>query len=298
MKQEKLYARHGRATDALAGINPSMMEKRETSDKALYRIHDIDVVVMNYSKQQTSIGINVHKLLTYAIIQFTSRFNEPPADKIYEVAFSIDDYIRITGGQIPADREQRRRKRNEMQKRLRRELFLLQAIRLTSTNGNDFESINIVNRVSVKNGIVTIEFFRSFAEYLLKQPKTIIHPQLLKINARSRTAYAVGLKCMEHYWMNKRRNSSAGNRLRIRNILRYSPLPDYETVAKNGKSWRERIRHPLEKALDELVAAGIFLYWHYADPAQITNFHAFENAMIIFKVAPEDKKSRDITGGL
>lgn len=282
MKQEKLFARHGRATDALAGINNSMMEKRETSDKALYRLRDIDVIVVNYSKQQTKLGINIHKLLTFGIIQFTSRFSKPPADKIYEVNFSIDDYIQITGGQIPADKEQRRRKRNEMQKRLRRELLLLQAIRLTSTDGKDFESINIVNRTAVKNGIVTIEFFRSFAEYLLKQPKTIIHPQLLRINARSRTAYAAGLKCIEHYWMNERRNSSAANRLKIKNILRYSPLPDYETVTKNGNSWKDRIRHPLEKALDELVTAGIFLEWHYDAPAQITNYHTFENALIIW----------------
>ena len=175
-----------------------------------------------------------------------------------------------------------------MQKRLRRELMLLRAIRLTSTYGNDFESINIVNRTAVKNGIVTIEFFRSFAEYLLKQPKTIIHPQLLKINARSRTAYAIGLKCVEHYRMNKRRNSAAATRLKIKNVLKYSPLPDYDSVVRNRNSWIDRIKHPFEKALDELVAAGLFLNWNYDKPGDISNYHSFENAMIIFEVAPDD----------
>ena len=288
--RKKLYARHGEATDALAGINPNnrnRIEINEDADKALFHQAGIEVTVPKYSEMQTSLGVNVHKLLTYGIIKFTSLFDRQRAGDIYEVHFSIDEYIQITGGEIPTDRERRRRKRNEMQKRLRRELTLLQSIRLTSTRGNDFESINLVGRTAVKNGRVTIEFFRPFAEYLLNQPKTVIHPLLLRINARSRTAYAIGLKCVEHYRMNARRNSSAANKLTIKYILKYAPLPDYESITKDGRSWKERIKQPFEKALDELVATGLFLSWQYDNPANITNYQSFENAMILFDIAPD-----------
>ena len=290
--QKKLYARHGEATDALAGINPNNKNRiviNEDADKAIFHQEGIEVTVSKYSETQASIGVNVHKLLTFGIIKFTSLFDRQKLGDIYEVHFSIDEYIRITGGDIPADRNKRRRKRNEMQKRLRRELMLLQSIRLTSTNGKDFESINIICRTAVKSGSVTIEFFRPFAEYLLHQPKTIIHPLLLRINARSRTAYAIGLKCVEHYRMNIRRNTSAARKLTIKYILKHSPLPDYESVLRDGRSWTERIRLPFEKALDELVTTGLFLNWQYDRPASsIINYQTFENTMILFEIAPDD----------
>jgi len=301
MEQEKLYARHGRATDAIAAINPnnrSKMEVRDPADKAIFRQDGIEVAIVNYSKMQSSLGVNIHKLLTYGIIKFTRSFNGPPPENIYEVQFSIDEYIRITGGNLPADRKRRRRKRNEMAKRLRRELMLLQAIRLTSTYKNDFESINIVNRTAVKNGIVTIEFFRSFAEYLLHQPKTIIHPMLLQIDARSTTAYAIGLKCTEYSLINNNRKTSAGHHLRVKSILKSAPLPDYEQVLTEGRSWKHRIMRPFEKAMNELVSAGVLHSWKYETPINGSSYHTFEEAMICFEVADQGQKRRVVSGGL
>lgn len=294
MKQagsKKLYTRHGKATDALAAIKQNTKRVDDIADKARFEQAGVEIIIFNYSavKAKAGIGVNMHKLLTYGISQFTSRYNgKEPAGCAYEVSFSIDDYIRITGGMIPQDRKKRRRKRNEMQKRVSGELMLLQSIQLTDISGNDFESISPICRTAARNGNITIEFSRPFAAYLLKLPMMPIHKKLLAISARCPTAYAIGWKFAEHHNINQRRHTQAGNKLKVRNLLKVSPLPDYESVLKDNKGWNERIKQPFEKAMNELMAAGVLKAWNYENLPAGANYHTFKDAMIVFKLAADE----------
>ena len=284
--KKELYARHGKATDALAAINRNRVKEDRLNDAAYFVQAGVKVTISNYSVAGANIGVNMNKLLLYAVALFTEQYEQTQSgSSLYEVNFTIDDYIQIVGGVVPADAGKRRRKRNDMQKRVRRELMLLQSVQVTQINGNDYESVSLICRTAAQNGIVTVEFSRPFAEYLLRQAKTIIHPQLLKVGGRSPTAFALGLKITEHHYMNAKRQTKAANRLKVKNLLKVSPLPTYESVLKDGKSWKERIRQPFEKAMNELITTGVLHSWRYESSEAAEKYHSFYEALITFKLA-------------
>lgn len=280
-----LYARHEKATDALAAISERTRTVDKVADTAKYKLAGVTVVVTDYSEISAAVGVNTHKLLLFGITRFTSHYNKPQGGK-YEISFSIEEYMRIIGVNMPQDGQQKQRKRNEMQKRLQKELLLLQAIRFTHIAGEDFESVSPVCRTAAKSGNITIEFSRPFAEYLLKKPKTIIPPQFFQISARNRTAYAIGLKCSEHYYINRRRTTQAANKLKVKTLLQNSPLPDYQKVLEGRQGWTRVIRQPLESALNELLAIGFLKEWHY-EKLNGNSYQDFSNSFIYFELAAE-----------
>lgn len=285
-RNKPLYAKQSKAADALAIMPLQPVKLDKIADQAKFSRAGVDVMIFDYSRQQASIGVNVHKLFSFSIAMFTDQYNGLQAGG-YEVAFSLDEYIKITGGKLSADRKQRRRKRNDMQKRIRRELMLLQSLQFTQISGTDsFESISPFCRTAARNGVITIEFSRPFAEILLKKKAvTIVHPGLMRISARSRTAYALGQKCTRHYYKNRRRNSKAARRLKVKNLLKETLLPNYEDVLKDRKGWRERILLPFEKAMNELVAEGVLTKWQYEGAGTAQSYQAFKETVIYFEVS-------------
>ena len=275
--RKPLYAKHGKEIDALAVINQTTKKLDILTDTATFKQAGIEISITHYAEVKGNVGINIHKLLKFA----TSKFD----GKSPEVNFPLGEYMAITGNEIPTEREQRRRKKNEMQKRIRKELYTLQSVQVRNVNENGFESISPVCRTAAKNGNITIEFSRPFAEYLQKKRTTKMHSQLLKISGRSPTAYAIGFKCTDHFYMNLKRQTQAANRLKVKNILKSTPLPDYEKVLADRRSWKDRIKQPFEKAMNELVSAGVLLSWQYETPICGSSYHTFADTMIRFEVA-------------
>lgn len=283
--EKTLYARHEKATDALASISERAKTVDKNADTAKYKLAGVTVVVAKYSEISAAVGMNTHKLLLYGIIKFTSQYSKPQGGK-YEIGFSVAEYMQIIGVEMPQERQQMQRKRNEMQKRLQKELQLLMAISFTRIDGADFESVSPVCLTAAKGGYITIEFSRPFAEYLLKKPKTIIPPQLFQISARNGTAYAIGLKCSEHYYINRRRTTQAANRLKVLTLLNNSPLPDYQKVKKGRQGWTRVIRQPFECALNELLKVGYLKLWRY-EGLKGGSYRDFTDSYIYFELAAE-----------
>ena len=281
--QKNLYTRHSKSTDTLAAIN----DRAKTTNvmdpgNAQFWRDGLQVNVVGYDILNARIGVNVHKLLSFGITSFTKQYNKVNSESKYDVSFLLDDYILLTGGTIPDDPEQRRRKRNEAQKRIKNELQLLQAIQIVNDQDAIFQSMSLVSFTRIRNGVVTIEFSRRFAEYLLGQNLTVIPSPLFRIAARSRTAYTMGIKCSEYYYMNRHKEQAC--RLKVRNLLKVTDLPDYETVLRDRKSWRERIKQPFETGMNELITAGVLRSWRYADRNAGKNYQTFSDALIIFEM--------------
>ena len=293
-RTDKLYTRHSDKTNTLAAMsdNARFIDKMDDDpNTAKFRRNGLQVNVVDYDEMRAKIGINTHKLLAYSIVLFTKRYSHKTNDK-YDVGFLLDDYIKLLGGTIPDDPEQRRRKRNEAQKRIRSELQLLQAIQLVVDQDETFQSLSLVSFTRVRNGLVTVEFSRRFAEHLLDQNLTVIPTPLFRIAAWSRSAYSIGIKISEYHYLNRFKKQAC--RLRVRNLLKVTEIPDYETVQKNGKSWKERIKQPFEKAMDELVAVRLLKSWKYENEDATSKYHTFQDSLITFELA---EPFRDSFGG-
>ena len=230
------------------------------------------------------IGVNLQKLLIFGMIAFTGTFSKANRSEHYEVSFRLDDYIRITRGSGDNDPEQYEKAKYDVQKRIKRELLLLQSIRCTwSDNKGNFDSVSLVYRATSNNGMITIGFSPPFAAHLLKQKKTTVHPALFRIDARNSTAYAIGWKLTGYRSMNKRRPDQA-NRIRVKNLLKVTTLPKYNDVRKRGQGWSRKIRKPFEKAMNDLVKIGLLKSWKYE--TQIgSSYYDFSGKIVCFELA-------------
>jgi hypothetical protein len=54
--------------------------------------------------------------------------------------------------------------------------------------------------------------------------------------------------------------------LKVITLLEETTLPTYEEVVKTRKSWEERLKEPLENALDHLTQINFLKDWRYCKP--------------------------------
>ena len=103
-----------------------------------------------------------------------------------------------------------------------------------------------------------------FSEYLLKLPIGQLPVKLLGVDARSYNAYYIGLKLSFYSSIDNNIYRGTNQILKVKTLLKCTDLPDISTVRKQRKSWEERIKEPLEKALDTLYSIGVISDWYYS----------------------------------
>lgn len=309
---------HGKATDAIAHMIGKPLEKNPISETASITSDEVKLVLKLLDVN--SIGMSAHKLLSTALVGFTKlnhtgRGNQK-ALKTVRVHFPLNEYALRCGYDViehptatpeEAEKEAKRAKNalDNARKKVVKDLKILLASELTweeETRGNvqGFDGINPLGRGRIVNGQITIEFSLSFAEYLVRLPITQYPVALLKADERNPNAYSLGLAISEHFSMYSNQTVSTAQLLKVKTLLNYTDLPSIEAVRKQRKGWEERIKDPLEKALDSLVDCGLLVEdgWRYSKSkgveltdaeANFTTYEDWEEALIHFtlKDAPD-----------
>ncbi len=111
-------------------------------------------------------------------------------------------------------------------------------------------------------------FSQTFAKYLKHRRITEYPEKLFSIDNRKANAYRIGQACAFHFYNTNNRKDGNFNKLKISTLLKYTNLPTIKAVRKaNCGSWKKKIKEPLEKALNELLAKGIISKWEYKQKA-------------------------------
>ena len=149
------------------------------------------------------------------------------------------------------------------------------------------------------NGDIKIAFSPELANYLVERNLITQYPtKLLGISGRQPTAYFIGRKLAEHYNIDNNINRGTNDRISIPALLKVTDLPSYEEVQKKDRGhWVERIKEPLERALDVLTAEGVLKDWKYThakgvdltedEAYSITSYPEYEKLYLLF--TPADK---------
>lgn len=265
----------------------------------------------NFNKLKGTSGISTHKLLRVALAQFTQNNHYGTKSGIkYRVDIPLKEYARKLNYEIDEDptaedpKKEKNRANGEMRnarKRIRQDLDILFACRVewqevVQGKAGNFEKCQFFDRVSIHNGIITLDFGRYISDnYLSLLPLTYYPLALLSIDGRNENAYQIGLAMADHY-NNIYNHIGTGNPslLSVKTLLDKTSLPTIEAIRKNRRSWEERIKEPFETALDKLYQAGVISDWKYSkaknedltndEAAQINSYEAFSSLFIHYQI--------------
>lgn len=276
---------HGKATDTLATMNNKYLKTDIITQTSTINQKGVKLEISEFDKFTKSLNINTHKLLNVAIAGLATNNNynpnttrnSPPKCKVvidfneYASALGYDLTKRKTTTREESEQE-RKRLRNTAdlaRKTIKRDILTLLHSTLTWTEkvkgrAGDFAGINILGAGSIIKGNIYIEFSESMANYLLQLPLTKYPIELLKIDARNPNPYTIGVKLWEHYNMDNNQRTGTAQCLKVETILKATNLPTYEELGDDTRHWWERVKEPLERALQTLIEQNILDSWSYA----------------------------------
>ena len=307
---------HGKATDALAFMSSRDADINKITKTATINKFDVQLSILKFEELHATLGISTDKLLSTAIATFTQRndFRHKESGKLNrEVTIPLREYAELLGYDVtehststPEEAEaEKKRAKNQLdnaRKAIKKDLLTIQASSLTweekvKGKPRDFESISLVTRVGIRNGEIRIAFSPEIAEYLAQKNLITQYPtKLLRISGRKPTAYYIGRKLAEHYNMDNNQIRGTHDRISIKALLPVTDLATYEEVQQRDRGhWVERIKEPLEQALDELTKEGILKDWEYThakgvpltdeEASTITSYSDFESLYLHFTPA-------------
>ena len=136
------------------------------------------------------------------------------------------------------------------------------------SNTSDFVIVNIIESISIKKGYVNIKITETMADALMGIASQMMYPTCLLLLTND-NAYAIGYKMASYYSYDQNMKMNRNNRLKVETLLRASNIPLIEDLKDNARHWRERIKEPLEEALDALYQIGYLKNWSYCKPKGI-----------------------------
>lgn len=235
----------------------------------------IRLQVKDFSDIGKAFGITTHKLLCAGLIWFTKKNNiGDDRDNIQtELTIPLREYALLCGhiGIVAKDENDQSRANESLKtvrKQIAKDLKLLLQSSLQwqeSTRGKkeDYECPILIDG-RIRNGYIYMTFSQDFAKYLKHRRITEYPEKLFSVDNRKANAYRIGQACAFHFYNTNNKKDGNYNKLRVKTLLTYTNLPAIETVRKEKRgTWRTRIKEPLEKALNELVAKGIISEWEY-----------------------------------
>ncbi len=281
---------HGRVTDALPQLGKSsLLSKDPIAHTETYSTgtgeREVKAIIKEIDGLAGALGISTHKLLMVGIAQFAqNNHTGDQARKIQdtEVSFSLKEYAKLNGVDIEAHpdssgvitkQEQERAKSalKNARKKANKDLealynFSLSWIEKVKGKIENFKDYRIIDSKGIENGYIKFNFAKQFSDYLIQLPLNQYPVALLKLDERSSNAYNIGIQLSYHLNNDNNIGKGTANRLKVKTLLEYTNLPNIEEVRTKNKSWVERIKEPLETALDALTACDYLENWEYTHP--------------------------------
>jgi hypothetical protein len=206
----------------------------------------------------------------------------------------------------PEEQEAEQRRINdrikELKKSVKRDLTDLSNIAWSGTvsngkNKGDYRFMRIISSHSIRKGIIEVNFDVKAAEYFVKSYVMQYPIALLKHDNRKPNSYVIGRKLAFHNSNDNNHAAGTDCTLSVKSLLAAAAeIPTIEEIkSRNQRNWKDKIKKPLETALNENIAVGLLTAWEYRDPrtgttyttekAQALTWAQYEKLMVDFIIA-------------
>jgi hypothetical protein len=282
-KESYLPMVHGKATDSIATMAGSDIIENKLNNTGTISSGAVKLVIEKFNELSGTLGVSTHKLLSTAVVSFTAlnhTGNKERKANFTTITIPLKEYALQCGYDVEehaktAPEEQKKetkRVQNALcnaRKKINKDLAIMFSSSLSWTEKvrgkkGDYIDIRLIEAKGIRNGLITIRFSQTFAEYLIKLPLTQYPVALLGVDERNNNAYVIGLKMTEHYNMDNNQKAKTAQLLKVSTLLENLDLPTIATVTKNRNSWEKRIKEPFENSLDALTKCGFLSDWRYS----------------------------------
>jgi hypothetical protein len=281
---------HGKPTRSLATMSSRMIRKdniNPITGTAKIEGKGVKFELSRFEELKGALGVNTHKLLMVGIKELTRLNNESnlkAQSMKYIVSIPLEGYCtscgyNVTEQEKTTPKEQAKEKRRaanalkDATRKIRNDLQILKSLTMSWEDpsikfrgSNAFYDIGVIGSSVIQQGYIYMSFDPLFSEYLVKSTIMQYPIALLGVDARSPNAYSIGLKMAWHYSIYNNHKKGTHDRLKVITLLEETTLPTYEEVVKTRKSWEERLKEPLENALDHLTQINFLKDWRYCKP--------------------------------
>lgn len=289
---------------------------------------EMEIELAQYEKLEGSLGVQEDKLFETAKVVFTkNNSGGAAAEKInYKVRIPLTEYATMLGYKVTpalsgdetpeANKKEITRARESLKdarKKVKRSLNIIYAMSVSLTEkikGKEetWRKRRLVSGVDIVgsgyNAYIEITFAQDYAAALTALPLSNFSMPLLSVDPRNANAYILGKKLIDHFSHYNNHGKGTAQLLKVKTLLEYVSLPNIEAVRKQEKSWVERIKEPLEEALDIIHAAGVLEDWRYSKPkgeeltdkeAAFTSYEEWEDTLVYFTPKDAEDLAEQIT---
>ena len=309
---------YSRPTDALAYMSQRSAKIDSISGDATIDRFSVQITIAKFRELKASLGISTDKLLSTALAVFARNndFSKKAKEaKNRRVVIPLREYAKLLGYDVeerethtPEEaKEEKRRVKTALdnaRKKVRKDLDILYNLSFEweeRLHGKleSFSSVRLLTAKEYRGGNISITFTPEIADHLIARGLiTQYNTGMLKLDERKPNAYYIMRKLEEHYNMDTNQARGTHDRISIPALLAVTDLASYEEVQKRDRGhWVERIKEPLEEALDYLTQEGLLKSWEYThakgvpltedEAYSITTYKDFEELYLLFN--PADK---------
>lgn len=267
----------------IKGMTPDTFSKKAIFETADGR----KVTIEHFDKLQGVLSTSAKKILDTALLYLTSnnyygatRNSITPTVEIPLIeygeacGYSLTPQIMETPEEQTAENRRVQERIKELKKNIRRDLHDISEILWTceetnAKNKGNYKEMRIVSSHGISKGLIRINFDVDAAAYFAKSYVMQYPTALLKHDNRKPNAYVIGRKIAYHNSMDSNAAAGTNNTLAVKTLLADAPeIPTIEDIKARGqRNWKDKIKKPLEIALDENIAVGLISKWEYRDPA-------------------------------
>lgn len=252
------------------------------------------ITVEHFDKLQGVLGTSAKKILDTALLYLASgnyyRGNRETVNPFVEIP--LKEYGEANGYQLTprtmdtpeeqeAENKRVKERTRELKKNLRRDLHDISDTvwsweETRGRNKGDYKDIRLISNHGIEGGYIQVEFSATAAAYFVSSYIMQYPTALLRHDNRKPNPYIVGRKLAFHNGNDQNRAAGTANTLSVKSLLQATPdIPEYDTIVSRGqRNWRDKIKKPLEDALDENVAIGLISKWEYRDPSSMATYTA------------------------
>ena len=283
------------------------------------------ITIERFDKLQGLLSTSAKKILDTALLYLTSgnfyrckRSSITPTVEIPLIEYGEACGYQLTPQKMDTPEEQAKENRRvnerikDLKKNVRRDLHDISSILWTGEetrgrNKGNYKEMRIISSHSISKGLIRINFDVEAAVYFVNAYIMQYPTALLKHDNRKPNAYVIGHKMAFHNSNDQNRAAGTDSTLSVKSLLAAAPeIPTIDDIKARGqRNWKDKIKKPLEIALDENISVGLISKWEYRDPktsntytaetAQPLTWTQYTRLMIDFVMidAPEQTERRE-----
>lgn len=263
--QQYLPILHNAPTNELAAMsNAPITQRDDITKESIVDSGAVRLFIEEYAELLAP-RCSVFKLFDMFCIELAKAndYRSPKGAQNKTVNISLDRYMELCGldpANKPAKDKARRRVHEDINFLYR---FSLEWKDQKGGKYADFRKQRICSSAQLHKGVISFTFADALADTLNSSFIGQYPVAIFRLDDRNKNTYPLARKIAMHACNDRNREKGTAHILSVKTLLEACPdIPSYEKVGEKSRAFTQKIREPLEKALDALEE---FTAWEYCN---------------------------------